>query len=208
MALDTLYQLTFKQLYQNQLIENVFFYDHIAGDGVAQDLANDWISVVMPLIQALEVNSMSIFETAVINLGDLADFWTEAQTVTGLYGATDPLPSFNALGYTLKLDTRAVAKGSKRICGVPEEVTTKNAVTSSGYLASMELLRLQLQANIVVSPNTWQPVVIKRVKTAVTGTVPLRYTYRLPTIGETPVVGHVVTALTSPFLTSQVSRKE
>jgi hypothetical protein len=207
MALSSIYQLISKHNIDGQDLENVFFYNHASGSGDAVNLAGDWVVNILPLILALQVHAIQYSEIDVINMGTPADFEYLPDTSTGAYGAVSNLPSFNAIGFTMKLDTRAVAKGSKRISGVPAEVCTREEVTSSGYLTNMEALRLALGTNIAGSADTWQPVVLKRVKTAVPGTTPVQYTYRLPRTDLELVYGGVREVLTSPIITSQTSRK-
>jgi hypothetical protein len=125
----------------------------------------------------------------------------------GTFATDESLPSFAAIGYTLKLNTRAVRPGSKRIAGIPEIVTNRQTITDAAYIALMEAFRLKLQSPLVGAADTWQLVVVKRVKTPVVGTVPLQYDYRMPTTDADLVYGSVVAALTSTTISSQVSRK-
>lgn len=208
MALDTLYQVRSRQKWygSNKELENVWFFDHTAGTGSAADLAVDFGTVYAPAINALQTNTVSNYSIDVINLGDLADFESVPWTGLGTYDG-EALPPYAAVGFTLKVNTRAVRKGSKRISGVPETVGSNGVITNATYQGYMEDLRVIMQTELVSAGDTWLPVVVKRVKTAVSGTTPTQYTYRLPTIGETPVVGEVVVALTSNDLSHQVSRE-
>lgn len=208
MALNTIYQLRLIQEWGSggKRMENVFFYDHTAGSGEAADLATAFGTAILPAIHELQNEIVKDYSIDVINLGDLSDFASVPTVGQGDYSG-DALPPYAAVGYTLKVSTRAVRKGSKRFSGVPESVQVNGQVTNATYATSMEALRILLQTELVDASETWLPVVIKRVKTAVVGTVPLQYTYRLPTTDGELTIGEIVVALTSSILSHQVSRE-
>lgn len=140
------------------------------------------------------------------SLGDLSDFDEQTWGDTGLNVIT-PLPLHSALNFTLKLDTRAVKPGSKRIACIPEAATAFNLVTDATYLGDVEDFRLFLKQTLQESSSdAWRPVVVKRVKEAVPGTTPTRYTYRLPETDEELVFGHVREVLFNSRISHQVSR--
>lgn len=206
MALNTIYQLIHNQSFDGEELANVYFFNHAVGTGTSVDLATDFETDVLPAVEALQCVQVVSRSIDVINLGDLADFYS--LVIPAGHGALEGemLPIFNAIGYTLKLDTRAVRPGSKRIAGIPEVEQVDGTITNAGYLASMESLRIILENNVVGAADTWQPVVLKRVRTAVAGTVPLKYRYRLPRTDDELVFGGVTVALTSPDIKHQVSR--
>lgn len=206
-SLDGLYALRHVQESNGQLIENTYFFSHAVGDGVATDLCLDFEGEWLPLILALQVADLITTGIAAYNMGDLGDFAALPLASNGTYGDVPRKPIFTAVGFGMKLNTRAVRGGSKRIAGVPSEVANEDTITSSGYLASIEALRLAYGANIVGASDTWQPIVVKRVKTAVAGTTPTKYKYTLPVPPDEATIGSIVAVLTSPVLTSQVSRK-
>ena len=208
MALDTLYQLRHVQEFDGQEIENVYFFNRSAGTGDATQLCIDFESVFLPSIQLLQVAGVHSKKLVAYNLGVSSDFQTLPLAVSGLYGDVPAKPSFVAVGYTFNPDTRAVRKGGKRIAGVPTEVANNNEITSSSYLADMEGLRLIFAAPLTVGGNTWQSVMVKRTKTLVAGTVPPKYKYALPVASDPLVIAGIRSVATSPFLTSQVSRKQ
>jgi len=208
MPLNTVYQVRFKQTWGSggKPLENVFFFERTAGTGVASDLATDFGTAIAPAINAIQNNVVKNISINVINLGDLGDFAEPAFVGTGV-GTGETLPPFNAVGFTFKVNTRAVRHGGKRIAGVPESAQNNGIITDATYIANIETLRLAMQDELVSADNTWLPVVVKRVKTAVTGTVPLQYTYRLPTTDLELVLGEVTAVLTTTNLTHQVSRE-
>jgi hypothetical protein len=208
MSLNTIYQVRARQQFNTggKEMETVWFFDHTAGVGNASDLAVAWGTSRGDLINPLQTLDVHNYSIDVINLGDLSDF--VSLPWTGVGGITDDsLPPYAALGYTMKLNTRAVRKGSKRISGIPESAGRNGVITLGSYLTLMETLRLAMQQEITTASDTWLPVVVKRVRTAIPGTTPTRYTYRLPTSDAELVVGEVVVVLTSPVLSHQVSRE-
>ncbi len=206
-TLNQIYMLRFIQLWKTvHKQENVFFFEHTAGSGNAFDLATSFTTVYVPAINALQGNQLQNVSLDVANMGDPADFATPVITGNGAFNE-DCLPPYAAVGYTLKVNTRAVRKGSKRFSGVPESVQDDGKISSSTYRTAQEALRVILQQELVSSDDTWLPVILKRVKTAVSGTTPVQYTYRLPATDSELVVGEVVVALTSDTLSHQVSRK-
>lgn len=206
MALADIYQLIHKQAHLGEVIQNVYFYQRSDVESTAGMLIAAFIEDMLPEVRALQTNDYVTTEVSALSLGDLTDFDLEPLNLVGTYGTGVPLPSFNAIGYTLKLNTRAVSPGSKRIAGIPAEVVTEDFVTSSGYLATMETLRLAMLAQVQIDDAIFFPVVVKRTKTAVAGTVPQKYKYTLPVAGDPLVVGTVAAVLTSPKVTHQVSR--
>jgi hypothetical protein len=205
--LNTIYLLRDVATMDGQNIENVYFFERVLGDGPATSLALDFVGEWLPSILALQSNAMVHLGISVLNLGDLGDFANLPLVTNGTYGTDDPLPSFNAVGYTFKLNTRAVRPGGKRIAGIPEVVTTKNEITDAEYITRIEALRLKFSADLEGADDTWRPVVIKRTKQAIAGTVPTQYRYGLPTSADPLVVGNVAAVLSSTKITSQVSRK-
>lgn len=207
MPLNTTYMLTLRQTWDigGKPMNNVFFYDHTAGSGDAQLLAETFELVQLPKINAMQWDGVRNISLDVVNLGDFGDFVSWPIEGTG-DTSTDSLPPASAINFTMKLNTRAVRKGSKRISGIPESVQSNGRVLDAGYLALMETFRLSLYAELVNDLDTFLPIVVKRVREAVPGTTPVQYTYRLPISDLELVIGEVVTATTTPIISHQVSR--
>ena len=208
MALNDVYQLICRQHLFGRNVENVFFFDGIDGGGSAADLIDGFIASYFPVIRPLQ--SFSLFWDSIdcYSLGNLADFEKRPHVFQGSAGNGDTMPAFNAVGYTLNPLTRAVRPGSKRFAGVLESVALNGEVTDPTYIAAVEALRVKLDDVIVGALHDYQPVIVKRTKTAVAGTVPQQYTYRLPVAGDPLVLGLVKSATVNMTLTSQVSRKD
>lgn len=208
MSLDTTYLLRLRQLWNvgGKPMENVFFYEHTAGSGDAFTLAEAFDLVMLPKINDLQWAGVQNSNIDVYNMGDPTDFISYPATGVGLQSG-DSLPPHSAINFTMKLSTRAVRKGSKRFSGIPEAVQENGYILDAAYLAKMETLRLALFAELVSDLDTFLPIVVKRVKEPVVGTVPLQYTYRLPITDGELVVGEVATATTAPIVSHQVSRE-
>lgn len=207
MAISDVYQLTDIQTYGTQEVENVWFFEKLSPDGTAADLIEGFLATYMPAIRQIQAQGIVHTEIKVINLGDLGDFEDMPVSLAGLAGAGDTMPSFVAIGYTLKPATRAVRPGSKRIVGVLEAALVNGVITEPTFVANVEALRIVLDDNAVGSLSEYQPVIVKRIKEPVVGTTPQQYTYRLPHTGDPLTLGLVKQALTNPRATSQVSRK-
>jgi hypothetical protein len=124
----------------------------------------------------------------------------------GAAGSDAPLPIFDAIGFTFKPSTRAVRPGSKRIAGIPQSTVTKGKVTDAGYITIMNNARVAMGNSIGTEPDMFSPCIVKRTKTAIPDTEPVKYRYTLPKAGDTLVVATVVAVLQSTKVTHQVSR--
>lgn len=208
MPLNTVYQVRARQTYGpgGKPMDTVWFFDHTAGTDTADDLAVAWGLARGDLMNAMQTDHIRNVSIDVINLGDLGDFASVPWIGGGLIN-DDTMPPYVAYGFTMKVDTRAVRKGSKRIGGVPEAAATDGVITNVTVLPLIEDLRLAMQQEIVDSGDTWLPVVVKRVREPVVGTVPQQYTYRLPSTDSELVLGEVTVVLTSSNLSHQVSRE-
>lgn len=206
MALDDLYMVKHFQEFQGQECLNVYFYERTLGTGASENLAADWEEIMLPLVNGIQSTNVTNVDLDVSNLGDTADFDDLLLTGGGALAA-ESMPAFNAVSYTFKSDDRAVRHGGKRYVGIPESVATVNTIDGATYLGLMEDLRQGLLAPIVGLANTWRPVLVKRIRTAVTGTVPLRYTYRLPTTGDPLVIAGFLSVLVSNKVKHQISRQ-
>lgn len=208
MALDSIYQVRARQHWggSNKPFESVFFFEHTAGEGDWSDLSTVFGNVIGDAINDLQTTTVHNDSIDIINLGNPTDFGFAVWSGLGAYDES-ALPPYAAVGFTFKLNTRAVRHGGKRISGIPESVTDNGKIVNSTYRGKVEVLRLAMQQELVDASNTWLPVVVKRIRTAVAGTVPQQYTYRLPTTGDTLTLGEVVAVLTSDDLSHQVSRE-
>jgi hypothetical protein len=205
-TLDQIYLLTHLMTYKGQEIMNVYFYNHTSGAGGSGILCAGFDDQMMPLLRAVQSADIYHKQISAYSLGDLSDFANLSLAGTGDY-EVEALPPTDALGFTYKVNTRAVRPGSKRICGIPETVTTSGEILDPTYLGKVEALRLQMVDDVTGIADAFSPVIVKRIKTPIAGTVPLQYNYRLPAVGDTLTLGGVTDVLFNVFVTTQVSRK-
>ncbi len=206
MALNTIYQVIHRQIFGTTILtENVYFYNHISGTGDATALASDFVTTAVALVNNMQSANIRNQSVDVINLGDTGDF-ESLPVIGGGAAVLEPMPAFNAISFTVKSDDRAVRHGGKRIVGLPEASAVVDEITSAPILAAMEAYRLFLMNDFVGAGDTWKPIIIKRVRTAVAGTVPLKYTYRLPATDAELVSAGILLALANVFVKHQTSR--
>lgn len=205
--LNDVYQLIDKQMFGQQNLENVWFFERLVPDGNAADLIDAFISDLLPAIRLIQGAGLYHSQITCQSLGDLSDFDTRVTNVFGSGGAGDLLPSFNAVGYSLKPATRAVRPGSKRFAGILEAVVTNGSIIEPTYVANVEALRILLDDNVVGADAEYQPVIVKRVKKDTPPGSKYPFAYYLPTTDGELVLGLVKQALTNTEITSQVSRK-
>lgn len=207
MSLNDVYQLTVHQELQGEEPENIFFFERLDPAGTADDLITAFEDTYLDPIRGVQSNQIITRRISCLNLGDLGDFADRVENLAGTAGAGDTMPAFAAVGYSLRLNTRAVRPGSKRFAGVLEAFVLNGVITDPGYLDLLEDLRVILDDVAVGALASYQPVVVKRIKTAKVGYTPPAYKYTLPKDGDPLVLGLVTQALLNPKLTSQVSRK-
>lgn len=208
MALADLYLLVFKQTFHGKPFENTFTFQRADSGSTAVDLGNAFIADVIPAIAPIQVNDVLYSELVITNLGNLGDNANVILSGGGSYGNDNALPLLNAINYTFKPASRVVRPGSKRISGIPGIVVTDDFVTDATYIGRMNTLRGVFGAPISDGSQLFDFVVVKRVKEPIPDTEPQKYSYRLPTIGETPVVSELGGVLVNTRVSSQVSRKD
>jgi len=206
MALSDIIKVDLVGSADNEEFRNTFFYRRLGGGtDTAQALAN-WENLIEPKLQDVTCSILTYVRLDAVNLGDPTDFATLALGDTGNV-VTQSSPFHTAINFTYKLNTRAVRPGSKRITGIPENVTTFNVITDVAYIASLELLRAELGFNLRSGGvDNWKPVVVKRIKYVPDPAHPTRFAYRLPETDLELVFGDVVAVLVDTRLSHQVSR--
>jgi len=209
MALSDIYELTLAQLYGagGERLLTKWYYQKAGSGESASDLAEHFFGTGSMLARLNAFQSTKIVNETVrvINLGDLADFADVTLTGGGAL-ATDAAPAFCAVGFTLKLDTRAVRPGSKRIPGVSEADQADGIIVNAGVITDINLAAVQMAEDIAGdSAELYRPVVLKRVHIVEAGP-PARDFYRLPETDEELVAARVIVALVNMKVTHQVSR--
>lgn len=206
MTVNDIYQLNHKQTYNGEDIENVYFYRREDVGSDHNDLIDAFIADVMPSIMALQAPQIITASIKAQSLGNLGDFGEQIVNLPGTYDPSEILPIFNAIGYTMRSANRGVRPGSKRITGIPETAQAGGIITLSVYLTRMEAARLAIDAVIGTTPAFFTPVIVKRIKTEIPGTTPVKYRYTLPGPGDDITVATFLGVFTSPVITHQVSR--
>jgi len=183
---------------------NVYFYQGI-GTGLAAGLADAYVSAILPLILPLQPIDITHYKIDVASLFDLSDFSTLTISEVGTVAVETSAP-YTAVNFALRLPTRAIRPGSKRIGPVPETATQNGVITLASYLTSLEALRAELD-DIISDPDdllaTYSPVVVKRIKFIEDGKVK----YRLPTTSAEAVFANVIGATLNVLTSHQVSRE-
>ncbi len=206
-ALDKLHVVDLKQGFAGQDIHSIFSYEDI-GDGNSFDLGGAFLEDVLPAwndAQAVDITNTSL---TVINLGDLGDNDFRSLTGGGTISGSGMLPLHDAVNFTMKPSSRAVRPGSKRLSGLVELYQTAGTIDNATYITLLNTLRDAIGDHISLDDtNFYAPCVIKRVKYEVPDSDPVRFAYRFPEIGETPVSSQFAGILINLHISHQVSRK-
>jgi len=190
-------------------MSNVFFYHSEVSGVSASNLAGAFSEDMMVKINDLQCDDVTNVLIRVLSLQDLADFHEAAMAGAGANTSSEPMPQHDALNFTLRVNTRAVKPGSKRISGIPESAQAGGFITVGSYITQMNALRTALYTPVVGTSTPtliYDPVVIKRIKEVETIDGKEVITYRLPGIGDEVVYGTVTTALINTRISHQTSR--
>jgi hypothetical protein len=209
MALSDIYMLTLTQRYGSggEKSLNNFYYERSSSTGTSNELRDLFTAENSVLwdINHLQNTHMVNDSIRIINLGDEMDFLDYNLTGGGSETASDSAPFFVGIGYTLKIDTRAVRPGSKRFPGQESGWFNAGVWAASSLMTQVESLRENLAAVLNGDTANYAPVVVKRIRIEPDETHS-RVRYLLPLTDEDLVVGHVVTALFGAKAAHQVSR--
>lgn len=202
-----MYMVKLHQLYGEKDMSNVFFYRASTGTGTAQELLDAFTTDVLPAVNAIQENDVIDNRLLQVqHLFDLEDFVDDSITGGGVRAGGGSMPSFVAVNYTLRLNTRAVRPGKKRFSGIGEDYVTQGVIVDATYLGFIQALKGVLGDDIVGASATYRPCVVKRI--FVPATEDTKEHYRLPEdVGEL-VYGDVQTVLVNTTVTTQNSRKE
>lgn len=205
-AIANLYSLDHVQSWDGgEEFHNIYFYFDEDGIGTAEGLVGSFFEDVLPFVLDLQTNFARTERIVAYSLGDLDNYWEAIYSgVVGTFSMGDGFPMHDAVNLTLRLNTRAVRPGSKRISGIPEASATNGVFTDSGWLSNLNLLRNALKDTLDdgATANVFAPVVVKRVRE---GSAP-NYTYRLPETDGEAQIGYVTGVLYNARVSHQVSR--
>lgn len=206
MAIADVYMLRNFQRYQNEDLLNVYFYQDVIVGNNAEDLVEGWKLDVLPKIVACQTAAITHRLVDAVCLGDPSNFFESALTSTGELGG-DTLPAHNAVNFSLRINSRALRPGSRRLCGIQEEATTLNFITGAGLIGVLNTLRAKYKSKVLVGIiEAYQPIVVKRVPYEIVDVDGTHTAYRLPENDEELVTGDIVECLLNTKISHQVSR--
>lgn len=206
MSLATTYQVVHRQTVNGQICENVYFYDHVAGSGNSDQLGEIFRDELIEAIRTIQVATVLNTRLSVINLGVTTDFSEFVLTNAGLLSGQMLSPQ-DAYSYTFRSGDRAIRPGGKRFVGVSEDSQAAGVISEPSTLAAMEIVRGLLGINLILGSDTFHPILVKRVKIPIVGTVPPKANYRLPRTEAEYLATDILAVLSKNTVSSQVSRK-
>ena len=211
MAINDLYEVTHVQEDENtgEKIMNKWHFVGTDTGSSAADLYNMFIQTNSFLDRVHELQSRVIndVEVRVVNLFSLTDFYVGDPNDQGSIADDNMLPLHDALSISLKLNTRGVRPGSKRISGIVEADQNQGIITGSGYLTALNSTLAWLPGPHVSEDDpTYDLVVIKRILDPDPTPVGSSPIYRLPANSGEADYGTVIAAVANLRVSHQVSR--
>ena len=205
MAIGDVYQarVRYRSAY-NVEAENVFFYIG-TGDGLSNSLAQAMADDIVPVMDNLLPLDWNFYRIEVQSLFDPTDFFGLDIDLDGIQTVETTAP-YTAINFTLRVPTRSIRPGSKRIGPVPEDVVTNGIIDDEDYLVLVEAMRSVMEDTIEptgATGDTYDPVVVKRVKFTEDGKVK----YRLPASFGEAVYANVTGVVVNSILSHQTSRQ-
>lgn len=209
MSLADIYQLTLTQSLGTggERVQMGFYFAKGLGATDAAQLNTDFLAdgAYLAHIHAVQSDFIKDVEIRTINLGDLADFDVRPLTGAGADGS-DMLPPHNAVNFSLKLDTRAVRPGARRLVGLTEADQTQGRITLAAAITALNVIGNDWATALPFGgASSYIPVVVKRIKVVTTDDPPRTF-YRLPTTDGELVAAHVTAVLVNLKISHQVSR--
>lgn len=188
---------------------NKWYYAVVDILGNANGLYNAWVATagMEDKVCALMSRVMNPKTIRVINLFSLTDFFEGVGTTQGLIANDEMLPMHSAVSITLRLDTRGVRPGSKRISGLTEADQAAGLINGVAYIASLNALLTAIPQDVVESGlGVYDPIVVGRIldpDPTPLGDSPI---YRLPADQGEANYGHINLAVANLRVSHQVSR--
>ncbi len=194
-------KVTLSESYLGQLVQNAFFYrlDALptlpADTTMLQYVAQRFQAVVVaPLVQ-VQHNSLFAKLIRVDDLTNGIDFFELAINQQGNLGG-EGASSFEALNFILRRSTGVTRNGSKRVGGLPEDVTNANSYV--GPTAVLSAIQTAFAAPLVdtdTPPNPFATAVIVGRKKYTTSKG--RTAYELDLTKINPIIGATFTAVST-----------
>lgn len=206
MALADIYKVRLTFLIGGELCENVFFYERNSPEVGAAELIPAFSEAVAEKVQGLVVNNVVFQNIFAESLGNLTDFDVSNFVGTGgqIGNYVDPATAIN---YTLRVGTRAIRPGSKRIGTIPADMIVDGTLQgSTGYMDQVDDLRVQLMSDIGGTlSDDFTPVLVKRIKYHPPSN-PTKWAYRLPEDDSELVSSAITSVLVNLNISHQDTR--
>jgi len=122
-------------------------------------------------IRDITAEEVEFNEIMVMNIYDLADFYTTAfpDNTFGRDSTGTAKAPFEAAGFRTNLVTRAVARGTKRFVGVSDAWVGVNGALNPDYIAKMEILAEAMRINLTYNDEgnnvSFAPLIVSKEKT-------------------------------------------
>lgn len=163
MSVGDIYQLTTHYLHNTGVSANNVWYYEVSVQGGsldAENVADEFITEVLPLIAALWPNNWSCNRVYCINGMDNEDFNDTNPAVSGAVGGTG-LPSFLAIALRSNWPGPGTRRGTKRIPGGVTSAMDDNGVWTGGFVTDIQALTVQLGLSLEMGGGQVAPVTIQ-----------------------------------------------
>jgi len=206
------FEVKVKYKYEGQEMANVFAYEYALlidplGTTYSQVLAERFEELMLPKILPLFPTQVAFTGIDVRDVVFPDDAYELPLAVTGAAVWADRLPRHDTVGFVLNGALKSTRRGGKRVGILNESVVTNGVVSFGSTLGAIVALQVQMALPIttffIFTQNTFQPVIIKRVREGVEGA----YTYRLPDTRAEQVLNRIISVGVSYLMTTQNSRK-
>ena len=205
MAFADAFEIRHFQTYYSQAILNVYHVEKDIASPAAVKIGEAFEVTMLPLIRAVQINTLTHGSLAIESLSDPTDF--AGRDLGGVAGTRtgDPMNSFVAWGIRLLRTTQLVRHGQKRISGCADADVTNGVIAAGTITTAMNNLLAGLVADWLdaVPVLICHQVVIKRVQYSPPGG---GVAYRLP-VDAGEYLSYRPLEATLSRVTSQVSRK-
>jgi len=216
MGLGDIYELTLKSAAGGADLYNVFYYRQasvavVSTETTSEYIVNEFQNTTLEAILQILSREAVVRNLSCRNLFVVPDSYSRDVDIRGYQdeggGNVDTYAPLVAVSYKLRTANRSVKSGGKRFGGLPEFAAIDGEFTHFTYLQKLtalsEALMEPLKVGSVIRDDVFYPVVVKRVREMVNGVAK----YRLPALASEAVWSIIVSAVFSPFVSSQVTRK-
>lgn len=205
-------QLTLFALNQDQQQLNVHFYrvEDEPTEGYLEGICTEFEDEVLPLYAAVQATTVGYYQLTARNIFVEDEFVkSPLDPVSGSVSSSAPLPSFVAANIKLVRGNARVRHGRKAVGGAVEN-NIAGQEWETAYVDDLQLLADGLATNLVAgATDTFAPVIVGRVLHDADPPDHPNDWYALPTSQSEMGLNwaYIVSALASPFASTQRSRK-